>query len=120
MTFVIDDEELAMPEGFMYYGDSNMFSKFHILITYSFDIVTIACFGIEKETRRNVSFMVRYHVKKTLKTEKEALIKTIKTLQMADGRALFVDDKMDDVMNLTSVPNYALVAYKLGYVFDIF
>jgi len=105
----IDDVDYNIPAGF----NIDEFSKFHITITYSYDILMIVCFGIKAITRKNVCYMTRYHTPKIFQMKKGDLKKAIKENGLKP-------ENLHDVFSSTGIPNYALLAYKLGYVFDIF
>lgn len=113
LVVTIDDIDYELPQGFVYNGSTTPMSKYHIVASYSYDILTIACFGVLTGTRKNVCYMVRYHTPKIFKMNKDDLLSAVKE------NGLWVNN-MSDVFCATAVPNFALLAYKLGYVFDIY
>jgi hypothetical protein len=120
MTLMLDTESYDLPAEFVYYGNANQYDKFHIIITVSYDILNVVCFGVVKNSRKNVAHYARYHIPKVFKMDKTQLINTLQNSKMQDGRSLFMSNEVSDVMNVTAIPNYALLAYKLGYVFDVY
>lgn len=125
MSIAVDGETFNIPSEFVYYGTQNNFLKWHIIVTYSFDVLTIVCFGVQKQLgNANISYMVRYHPRRTLNMSKDTLLDTLQKRILSDGRFLFMNktknnDYFSEVMNVTSIPNYAFLAQTLGYTFDV-
>lgn len=112
-----DEEIFYIPEEFPYVNAQQL-TKFDICITYAFNVLYIVCYGVEKITRKNVCVCVRYHPQnKQLDISKDIIKNVFKN--QASSMYYYVENNIKDVMNFTSIPNFAKLAYKLGYNFNI-
>ena len=118
IEILVDDTTYNLPSQFRYY-DPSAYSKFTFVVTLTYDILLIHCFAVLRIDNRNVCFTVRYHLPKILKTKKTDIITTIKdNIPMMDN--LFQKRELMNVFNVTCIPNYAKLAQRLGFSFNIF
>lgn len=116
LDLIIDDIRYPLPEDFIYY-DPKQYQRFDICITVSYDIVLIACYCIDSITRKNISYLSRYNLPRSFGMKKETVMEIIKG--QSPDMFYMMRNNLKDVMSLTAIPNYAHLAYSLGYVFNI-
>lgn len=112
----IDGNLYPLPEDFVYY-DPTQYQRFDICFTISYDIVLIACYSIDSQTRKNTCYLTRYNLPRNFRIPKADLLERIKT--QAPDMFYTMRNNLKDVMSVTSIPNYAHLAYSLGYVFNL-
>lgn len=124
IKFIVNGkDEIKLPESFPYnkkneYG-LEVLEKFHIIFTYSYDVVTLVCIGLDEDNRKNYITMERHHMDKSFKMKKDTLITFLHSKKLAGpSRYLFIDNSLKEVLGPTSIPNYAVVAHRLGYSFQ--
>lgn len=115
LHFMIDGVVYSLPEGFVYY-DPSQYERFDIIYTYAYDILLITCLGVESSTRKNVCYVLRHELNKKFQMKKSTMLDIFKN-QMPEMHEYMT--RLRDVMNVTCIPNFAQVAYKLGYVFTV-
>ena len=116
LDLIIDDVSYPLPEDFVYY-DPKQYQRFDICITISYDIVLIACYCIDSVTRKNICYLSRYNLPRNFGVMKETALEIIKS--QSPDMFYMMRNNLKDVMSMTSIPNYAHLAYSLGYVFNI-
>ena len=107
----VDEDVYPVPDDIRYYENSDL-SNFHIVVTISYDVLTMVLFTRHAATKSNTCTMVRHHLTKVFQCNKDLL------KQSLTQRGLMPLEHLSDVFNFTAIPNYAHLAVKLGYSFD--
>lgn len=118
IIFLVDDKEYRIPEEFRYH-DPQVFRKFHICFTLTYDILLIHCLGIEKNQNKNVCYAVRHHLSKRFKAKKSDILANI-TENIPEMDNIFKNKTVKPSINVTCIPNYAILAQRLGYNFNVY
>jgi hypothetical protein len=111
LSVKIDNDVYEIPDDVQYFNNKDL-SDFHIIVTISYDIMTIVVFSRNSLTKQNACSMVRYHLDKRLYIAKDLLKQTLQQ------RGLMPQDHLSDVLNYTTIPNFAHLSMKLGYPFE--
>lgn len=115
----LDGQIFEIPSDFLYH-DPQKFMHFNICFTISHDILIITCFGAEriadKSAQMSVCFQVRRHISnKVFQMRKQRLMDTLST--RSPNMLHLINGRLREAMTISSIPNYALLAYNLGYTF---
>ncbi len=112
LSFQLDNTEYNIPSDFAY-TDPAQYSRFHIFFTIAYNIILIHCCAVENVTKKHVFISARYHHDKKFEMRKDHLLSS-----MQDQSPLmheYITKKLSQNMNVTCIPNYALLANALGY-----
>ncbi len=115
----LDGQIFEIPSDFLYH-DPQKFMHFNICFTISHDILIITCFGAEriadKSAQMSVCFQVRRHISnKVFQMRKQRLMDTLTS--RSPNMLHLINGRLREAMTISSIPNYALLAYNLGYTF---
>jgi len=108
----VDKQDYEMPDEFDIRDP--YLTHFDIFFTIAFNIIIIVCLGKNSISRQSVVFMKRHHIKKRFESDKAFLHQAFR--EQVPKMYQHMQTNLDDVIGLTAIPNYANIAYKLGYM----
>ena len=112
----VNQQDYEMPDEFDIHDP--YLTHFDIFFTIAFNIIIIVCLGKSSVSKQSVVFMKRHHMKKRFETDKAFLHQAFR--EQVPKMYQYMHKNLDDVMCLTAIPNYAKIAYKLGYMNTVF
>ena len=112
LSLRVNQHDYEMPDEFDIHDP--YLTHFDVFFTIAFNIIIIVCLGKNSVSKQSVVFMKRHHIKKRFQSDKTFLHQAFR--EQVPKMYQYMQTHLDDVICLTAVPNYAKIAYKLGYM----